>query len=343
MGRRPCCDKVGLTRGPWSADEDMKLISFILTNGQCCWRDVPKLAGLLRCGKSCRLRWTNYLRPDLKRGLLSEHEEKMVIDLHSQLGNRWSKIASHLPGRTDNEIKNHWNTHIKKKLMNMGIDPVTHKPLPQSTSSTEQPQEEQPKNHPDSDQEPKKEPASSVSINDIISEMDEQKREAETSMQSTLTDAIQEEEDKSISIPQCQIDSSSVEFNNVFSIDEVPMIEPDEIFIPFARASSTLSSTSSSSCSSFDRNSSNCNVFGHHQEFFPTINHSQSSFDHYPTDKMIVDFWDDDFISNLDKLTNDDSDRNNLAAVIGLEPSPAQYHVEMVLLDEDYSWKFDHF
>ncbi|CDP01404.1 unnamed protein product [Coffea canephora] len=311
MGRRPCCDKVGLTRGPWSADEDMKLISFILTNGQCCWRAVPKLAGLLRCGKSCRLRWTNYLRPDLKRGLLSEHEEKMVIDLHSQLGNRWSKIASHLPGRTDNEIKNHWNTHIKKKLMNMGIDPVTHKPLPQSTSSTEQPQEEQPKNHPDSDQEPKKEPASSVN--------------------------------KSISIPQCQIDSSSVEFNNVFSIDEVPMIEPDEIFIPFAKASSTLSSTSSSSCSSFDRNSSNCNVFGYHQEFFPTINHSQSSFDHYPTDKMIVDFWDDDFISNLDMLTNDDSDRNNLAAVIGLEPSPAQYHVEMVLLDEDYSWKFDHF
>ncbi|XP_027177605.1 transcription factor MYB76-like [Coffea eugenioides] len=308
MGRRPCCDKVGLTKGPWSADEDMKLTSFILTNGQCCWRDVPKLAGLLRCGKSCRLRWTNYLRPDLKRGLLSEHEEKMVIDLHSQLGNRWSKIASHLPGRTDNEIKNHWNTHIKKKLINMGIDPVTHKPLPQPTSATDQSQDEQPKNHPDSDQETKKEPTSSVSINDIISEMDEQKREAETSMQSTLTDAIQEEEDKSISIPQCQIDSSSVEFNNVFSIDEVPMIEPDEIFIPFARASSTLASTSSSSSlySSFDRNSSNCN--------------------------MNVDFWDDDFISNLDMLTNDDSDRNNLAAVIGLEPSPAQYHVEM--LDE---------
>jgi myb proto-oncogene protein len=52
-----------------------------------------------------------------------------VIELHEQLGNRWSKIASHLPGRTDNEIKNHWNTHIKKKLRKMGIDPVTHKPL----------------------------------------------------------------------------------------------------------------------------------------------------------------------------------------------------------------------
>lgn len=129
MGRQPCCDKVGLKKGPWTSDEDKKLMNFILTNGQCCWRAVPKLAGLLRCGKSCRLRWTNYLRPDLKRGLLSDYEEKMVIDLHSQLGNRWSKIASHLPGRTDNEIKNHWNTHIKKKLKKMGIDPVTHRPI----------------------------------------------------------------------------------------------------------------------------------------------------------------------------------------------------------------------
>ncbi|KAJ1289607.1 hypothetical protein BS78_02G177800 [Paspalum vaginatum] len=129
MGRQPCCDKVGLKKGPWTAEEDQKLVSFLLTNGQCCWRAVPKLAGLLRCGKSCRLRWTNYLRPDLKRGLLSEEEERTVIELHAELGNRWSKIASRLPGRTDNEIKNHWNTHIKKKLRKMGIDPVTHEPL----------------------------------------------------------------------------------------------------------------------------------------------------------------------------------------------------------------------
>ncbi|KAM0921838.1 hypothetical protein ACQ4PT_006582 [Festuca glaucescens] len=133
MGRQPCCDKVGLKKGPWTAEEDQKLVSFLLGNGQCCWRAVPKLAGLLRCGKSCRLRWTNYLRPDLKRGLLSDEEERTVVDLHEQLGNRWSKIASHLPGRTDNEIKNHWNTHIKKKLRKMGIDPVTHKPLQQQS------------------------------------------------------------------------------------------------------------------------------------------------------------------------------------------------------------------
>ncbi|GMN40927.1 hypothetical protein TIFTF001_010153 [Ficus carica] len=129
MGRQPCCDKLGVKKGPWTAEEDKKLVNFILTHGQCCWRAVPKLAGLRRCGKSCRLRWTNYLRPDLKRGLLNEAEEQLVIDLHARLGNRWSKIAAKLPGRTDNEIKNHWNTHIKKKLIKMGIDPVTHEPL----------------------------------------------------------------------------------------------------------------------------------------------------------------------------------------------------------------------
>ncbi|KAK9045257.1 hypothetical protein V6N11_059144 [Hibiscus sabdariffa] len=129
MGRQPCCDKLGVKKGPWTADEDKKLVNFIITHGHCCWRSVPKLAGLRRCGKSCRLRWTNYLRPDLKRGLLNDDEEQLVIDLHARLGNRWSKIAARLPGRTDNEIKNHWNTHIKKKLTKMGIDPVTHEPL----------------------------------------------------------------------------------------------------------------------------------------------------------------------------------------------------------------------
>ncbi|TVU04666.1 hypothetical protein EJB05_47796 [Eragrostis curvula] len=138
MGRQPCCDKQGVKRGPWTAEEDKKLISFILTHGRCCWRALPKLAGLLRCGKSCRLRWTNYLRPDLKRGLLTAAEEQIVIDLHAKLGNRWSKIAARLPGRTDNEIKNHWNTHIKKKLIKMGIDPATHQPLANSNAATSQ-------------------------------------------------------------------------------------------------------------------------------------------------------------------------------------------------------------
>ncbi|KAI3761898.1 hypothetical protein L1987_52321 [Smallanthus sonchifolius] len=129
MGRQPCCDRAGLKRGPWTMEEDRKLMHFIINNGIQCWRMVPKLAGLLRCGKSCRLRWINYLRPDLKRGTLSEAEEDQIIELHARLGNRWSKIASHFPGRTDNEIKNHWNTRIKKKLKLLGVDPNTHKHL----------------------------------------------------------------------------------------------------------------------------------------------------------------------------------------------------------------------
>uniref|UniRef100_A0A0D6QZX7 Uncharacterized protein n=1 Tax=Araucaria cunninghamii TaxID=56994 RepID=A0A0D6QZX7_ARACU len=137
MGRQPCCDKVGLKKGPWTAEEDRKLVDFIANHGHCCWRTVPKLAGLLRCGKSCRLRWTNYLRPDLKRGVLSDMEEKLIIELHSHLGNRWAKIAAQLPGRTDNEIKNYWNTHIKKKLRRMGIDPVTHLPIAEAQLSAQ--------------------------------------------------------------------------------------------------------------------------------------------------------------------------------------------------------------
>ncbi|GLJ50182.1 hypothetical protein SUGI_1067820 [Cryptomeria japonica] len=125
MGRSPCCDKMGLKKGPWSAQEDQILVEFIRKNGHGNWRALPKQAGLLRCGKSCRLRWVNYLRPDVKRGKFSTEEEETVIRLHQLLGNRWSTIASHLPGRTDNEIKNVWNTHLKKRLLQGGIDPAT--------------------------------------------------------------------------------------------------------------------------------------------------------------------------------------------------------------------------
>ncbi|XP_057440652.1 transcription factor MYB93 [Lotus japonicus] len=128
MGRSPCCDENGLKKGPWTPEEDQKLVEHIQKHGHGSWRALPKLAGLNRCGKSCRLRWTNYLRPDIKRGKFSPEEEQTILHLHSILGNKWSAIATHLPGRTDNEIKNFWNTHLKKKLIQMGFDPMTHQP-----------------------------------------------------------------------------------------------------------------------------------------------------------------------------------------------------------------------
>jgi len=126
MGRAPCCSKVGLHRGPWSAREDALLMNYIQTNGEGNWRSLPKNAGLLRCGKSCRLRWMNYLRPDIKRGNISPEEEDLIMRMHALLGNRWSLIAGRIPGRTDNEIKNYWNTHLSKRRL---ADQTPHKKI----------------------------------------------------------------------------------------------------------------------------------------------------------------------------------------------------------------------
>ncbi|XP_076904449.1 transcription factor MYB60-like [Bidens hawaiensis] len=116
MGRPPCCDKVGIKKGPWTPEEDIILVTYIQEHGPGNWRSVPTNTGLLRCSKSCRLRWTNYLRPGIKRGNFTPHEEGMIVHLQALWGNKWAAIASYLPQRTDNDIKNYWNTHLIKKI-----------------------------------------------------------------------------------------------------------------------------------------------------------------------------------------------------------------------------------
>ncbi|KAJ8468125.1 hypothetical protein OPV22_030677 [Ensete ventricosum] len=106
-----------VNRGAWTAEEDQKLVEYVGAHGDKSWRTLPAKAGINRCGKSCRLRWLNYLRPGIKRGNISEEEDDLIIRLHNLLGNRWSLIARRLPGRTDNEIKNHWNTHLCKRSL----------------------------------------------------------------------------------------------------------------------------------------------------------------------------------------------------------------------------------
>ncbi|XP_072987300.1 transcription factor LAF1-like [Typha latifolia] len=118
MGCKTCeKPRVSHRKGLWSPEEDQKLRDHVLRHGQGCWSSVPAKAGLQRNGKSCRLRWINYLRPGLKHGMFSREEEETIMKLHAVLGNRWSKMATFLPGRTDNEVKNYWNSYLKKRVL----------------------------------------------------------------------------------------------------------------------------------------------------------------------------------------------------------------------------------
>ncbi|XP_047328126.1 transcription factor MYB114-like [Impatiens glandulifera] len=104
-------------KGAWTSEEDKKLSQYTQIHGAKRWNTVAINSGVNRCGKSCRLRWLNYLRPNIKRGNISEDEEDLIIRLHKLLGNRWVLIAGRLPGRTDNEIKNYWNSHLSKRVI----------------------------------------------------------------------------------------------------------------------------------------------------------------------------------------------------------------------------------
>ncbi|OEL16562.1 Transcription factor MYB21 [Dichanthelium oligosanthes] len=113
------CDRAGdqpaVRKGPWTLEEDLILVGYISQHGEGSWDSLARAAGLNRNGKSCRLRWLNYLRPGVRHGSITAAEDAAIRELHATLGNKWSKISKHLPGRTDNEIKNYWRTRIQKK------------------------------------------------------------------------------------------------------------------------------------------------------------------------------------------------------------------------------------
>ncbi|XP_074562136.1 myb-related protein 340-like [Curcuma longa] len=109
-------EEAEVRKGPWTMEEDLILVNYISNHGEGVWNNIARSAGLKRTGKSCRLRWLNYLRPDVRRGNITQEEQQLIMELHERWGNRWSKIARQLPGRTDNEIKNFWRTRVQKKL-----------------------------------------------------------------------------------------------------------------------------------------------------------------------------------------------------------------------------------